>query len=278
MRTHVIILAQGNQSRLPRLKTPKQLLPLPACGGMAILDRTINQVCQLAERDQTNMVITVVADRDIRTHLQKVGLDSPHVLSLWQNEAAGETYFVSDNIRPSEPTTLTVLTLEKPGNSSLKGIAKVLSISLATQADVDTDLMVVLLGDVIYSWHCLEVLLASADVGRAFVGTSDLGASGGEIWGVRWKTSLPTSMLFALEQALANHPPFYEYQPGQMRRWLFALEGKPREEGGDWPSFIAVDDYTRDVDIPEHLELIPEISHHAALDDADHGLVYRTTT
>lgn len=276
MKTHVIILAQGNQSRLPRLRTPKQLLPLPACGGMSILDRTINQISQLAERDQNDVSILVVAGEQIRSHLGGGNR------TIWEHEAAGETYRITDNMRASDPTTLAVMTLEKPGNSSLKGIAKVLSIAMAIQSQVDTDLMVILLGDVIYSWHCLEVLMASADVGRAFVGTSDLSASGGEIWGVRWKTSLPTSMLFALEQALASHPPFFEYQPGQLRRWLFALEGKPRElvafDESPWPSFIAVDDYTRDVDVPSHLEMIPEISHHAALDDADHGLVYRTST
>jgi hypothetical protein len=87
----------------------------------------------------------------------------------------------------------------------------------------------------------------------------------------------------ALERALANHPPFEEYQPGQMRRWLWEIDKyiDGPFAGGPWPDgvnrrtwYSAIDDYTRDIDLPEHVRELGRLSELAAADDRAHDLVW----
>jgi hypothetical protein len=276
---HVVILAQGQQKRLPDLEVPKQMLELPACDGVAIIERTLCQLAYMAP----SAIVTVVCGGPMMLLLPIVGA-----------ELVQKTTGRRLNIGSHQ--------LADPGNSSLKGIARYLqtcvwsrfvppSTSPVTQLlvrdpyhpeeGIDLDQIVVLLGDVVYSWACLGACLLGATPSRplCFVGTSDLSRSGGELWGLTWDNRARSMMHQTLQDALERHPPFEEYQPGQMRRWLWEVDKhmdgdfRGEVEGGarrTW--FTAIDDYTRDIDLPEHVAALGELSRRAAVDDQEYGL------
>lgn len=285
---HVIILAQGSQKRLPGLGYPKQLIVLPKCvmQGVSgrttatIIDRTIAMVQHISNRDNCKAKITVVCEEEIREHLQ------PGVMraSMSRIRTAGQIEY---SYAPPRADGVSCMSLDHPGNSSLKGAGKVLSSRWEFWKHGDAErrwlpfspwpaaqnagLTVILLGDVIYSWTCLQALLQPYPaLPHLFIGTSDLGPSTGEIWGIRWSVDGNLAMNDALVAAVLSHPPFADYQPGQLRRWLFQLDGKTPP----WSNYIAVDDYTKDIDLPEHLGLVAGISELAAIDDDRHGLAY----
>lgn len=262
MNTHVIILCQGEQKRLPELLRPKQLLPLPACGDTPILGRTLEQVYKLLQRHLT--AITVVARRE-------------PFADFW--------------MRPSYCPD--VVELDDPGNSSLKGIARYLA-EYRGGVSYPRPRTVVLLGDVVYSWACLETILApwiDSYPTYRFVGTKDLSPSGGELWGLAWHRDVDEFMRQRLGAAVAAHPPYTEYQPGQLRRWLWtmpyvaaAVARDPGEYGIpdcgpiachiQHGTYVPVDDYTRDIDLPEHVRQLEFLSNLAATDDKEHGLTW----
>jgi hypothetical protein len=256
MTTHIIILAQGRQTRLPALPVAKQLLPLPACNGTPILYRTMRQIWHLLPGVKT------LDDRVIAVSWLPV-------MERLQREAVviggDERYYPN------------VDTLSDPGNSSLKGIARYLE-KLTREADVcqkrfgatlTFERTVVLLGDVVYSWACLQAILFKKTP-LTFCGTSDISPSGGELWGIAWSNGQQAVMTAALEVALAKHPPFAEYQPGQLRRWMWAIH----PEFQTTARYAAIDDYTRDIDLPEHVEQLPRLSELAAADDAANGVTW----
>lgn len=247
MTTEVIILAQGTQQRLGMAHGYKQLLPLPGCAGMPIVARTVRQVRRLLGA-------------------------SAQVTLVLPSGMVGPVGALRD-LPGAFPDTL--CTLPDPGNSSLKGIARYLEARGERHGAHHT---LVLLGDVVYSWACLEALWRMAGA-FGFVGTPDLSESGGELWGVAWSRASESAMLQDLRDALLRHPPFEdEYQPGQMRRWIVGWRR------GDLPTRIAkllqagtyvdIDDYTMDVDLPHHIPLLEAASHHAAQDDIAHGLTW----
>lgn len=267
MSTEVIILAQGTQKRLGTQHGYKQLLPLPACGGTPILVRTLRQ---LREFGVPNKQTTVVAWNSL------AGSNAPDGGSIpWAV------------IKPEQGMHPWTLQLQDPGNSSLKGIARYLELAGGQERGRGrSEVTIVLLGDVVYSWRCLEAIVTGPagrhggpDPGFWFVGTRDLSASGGELWGIGWKRSFEESMIATLGDALLRHPPFEdEYQPGQLRRWI---TGWRRGDLVDHVqqirrtnNYIDVDDYTRDIDTPAHLALIPQLSEVAAADDALHGVIW----
>lgn len=254
MTTHVIILAQGSQTRLPGLRIPKQLLDLVVPGPIApvwrgngsvsvhkisILERTFQMLVAMP----ATAYVTVVGGATIVSAVSAIG----------RHVAFG-------------------MTLNDPGNSSLKGAHQV----LANQCDPDVcaadcrwqaDRTAILLGDTVYSWKCLREILSPRPI--AFVGTGDLGRSEGEIWGISWNRDQDEVMRRAREAALADHPPahFTEYQPGQLRRWLWAHCNFDRTPVTPYRDYYEVDDYTRDIDIPTHLELLPALARAAYEDD-----------
>lgn len=239
MHTEVIILAQGSQKRLGMAHGYKQLLPLPACGGMPILERTYRQVGEWFKWPSVTLVSTA-----------ELAQASPKVRCAVSEIDGG------------------LVELPDPGNSSLKGIARYLELRGSNHSAART---VVLLGDVVYSWHCLQEIFSLSRT-YGFVGTSDLSAGGGELWGVAWARDFEGAMLSDLGDALLRHPPFDdEYQPGQMRRWISGMKRgaieihvfNMRRTG----HYVAVDDYTRDIDLPAHLALLPKLSESAAADD-----------
>lgn len=255
MPTQIIILAQGVQSRLPDLDVPKQWLPLTACGGAPILQRTLMQAwtllkCQVGDLPD----ITVVGWHALREQIR------------W-----------GMGVKVSPDTWFTPHTYEmhEPGNSSLKGIHRALD-QLRPQWGRTTegvpDHTVVLLGDVVYSWRCLEALL---DVKRATVAaTSDLSPGGGELWGISWPKMWEPWVYGALVEALDKHPPFKDYQCGQLRRWYWEMRDLAREVGQEGATFVPIDDYTDDVDVPADVANLPATSIEAALDDATRGITW----
>lgn len=245
---HVIILAQGQQTRLPELGHPKQLLALPRAGGVQILARTLVILRELSPWAN----VTVVAKNELAASI------------------ATSCYWESHE-------------LADPGNSSLKGVSRYLDhrrdLMNLGALEFEPSMTTVLLGDVVYSWDCLATLLLTpGPAGLAFVGTSDLSESAGEIWGIQWLPSADAAMTDWLKRALRRHPPFPAYQCGQLRQWLFtarrAMQDELRsvERGNAAVPFVAIDDYTKDFDVPADLELLEDVSRAAADDDAQHGL------
>lgn len=263
--THVIILAQGNQRRLGvAAKHPKCLFPLEHCGGRPILYRTLVQVWKLLDGVGINEDgngnwhrATVVGWYEVKKWLDinPVFVWPPH----------------SDRIaRHSAQFVPEVESLADPGNSSLKGIARYLDTGRARQYASWPERTIVLLADVVYSWRCLEVLFAETKHTVCFAGTNNLGPGDGELWGIQWDRSADRLMMMCLRRALEKHPRFEEYQPGQLRNWLWQVDEVSRSGDRGW--FTAVDDYTMDVDLPEHIPLLGPASSAAADDDLRHGV------
>lgn len=249
MNTDVIILAQGTQRRLGQSHGPKQLLPLRGCGGTPILARTVRQIWVLA-----HWWPTIVTWDAIRLH-QEVN-----------PVRCGDTL-----------VTPAFFELPDPGNSSLKGISRLLE--QRHQSGLRLERTIVLLGDVVYSWRCLESLIELAAGSWGFAGTSDLSPSGGELWGVAWHRNHEDRMMSSLRDAMLRHPPFEdEYQPGQMRRWITGWQrGDLRDHVAQLrrtQNYVAIDDYTFDVDLPKDLLMLPSISSSAAEDDAQRGITW----
>lgn len=254
MRRHVFILAQGSQSRLPDLPIKKQLIPLyhgdnvsrdPRLGNRAyltIIERTIHQVRAI---DQTASVV-VVGGHEIRRSLDPI-VGVPAVMDL------------------------RVVPLANPGNSSLKGLSQIVDArdhEVMAQVMDEPSSTTVLLGDAIYSWDCLRLLMmpkgAGGDLIR-FVTTSDLSSIDGEVWGIEWRRQADAMFAVKVKLALAEHPPFSEYQPGQLRRLIKVTNAH---------TIVHCDDYTRDIDVPDHLGLIAGLAVKARADDVRQGFVW----
>ena len=271
-KTNVIILAQGEQKRLPNLVQPKQMLRLPACADTPILYRTLAQVSMLCPELAphtwtTGTLVSVVSWLPLAEQIMR------DTLPVAKNRAM----------------SVEAATLLDPGNSSLKGLSRFLA-ARACESD-RWERTVVLLGDVVYSWACLRALLDYQLDGCRFVGTRDLSESGGELWGITWKDGRPASGIDdCIRRALARHPSFQAYQPGQLRRilWETPIAGNRSEDprinmvlaelaaygATALPWYKAIDDYTRDIDVPKHLETIDTLSEAACADDKENGLVW----
>lgn len=273
MNTHVIILAQGAQKRLPNLPLPKQMLRLPGCGDVPILHRTLRQIWNLMGGVSADDRVTVVTWLPLMEELASLALDVEDPAKLMSLPGCADAM----------PWTFTpsTTTLIDPGNSSLKGIANYLDDHRRATAGV-YERTVVLLGDVVYSWACLRAIFEMTHWRCGFVGTSDLSPSGGELWGVSWQRTAEHTMFSALACALDNHPKFREYQPGQMRRWLWEIDklidgphvvpGNVGQAPRTW--YRAIDDYTRDIDLPEHVDMLGQLSAAARDDDAENGVTW----
>ena len=283
MHTRVIILAQGEQKRLPNLIEPKQMLRLPACNNTPILYRTIAQVakfCPVLEPHTWDRAwqVTVVSWFPLSEQIMRDKLP----VAVPRDRAM----------------SMDTATLPDPGNSSLKGLSRYLT-QMTAAGYPEPPRTIVLLGDVIYSWACMKALMAvGADIPGTrsppsrFVGTSDLSESGGELWGFAWTHgSAARSVHECIVRAMNRHPSFQAYQPGQLRRILWETMG-PSVAGlsvAEWkrvvadvaengpralPWYQAIDDYTMDIDVPKHLEALHELSDKASADDKENGLVW----
>lgn len=264
MTTAVIVLAQGKQTRLPDLKVPKQLLkldrgsidPLGSAPAIPIIVRTLKQLRTL--RGELAELPVVVCDGDLAFYLQHEETTSPKMCR--------------------------VTTLAEPGNSSLKGIARCLHlkgpefrplINIQQSNNPKPDHVVVLLGDVVYSWACLGWLFDTTMHGR-FVTSNGLTQSEGEVWGVSWDVRKAVTMRGALIAALEKHPPFEAYQPGQLRQWFFQCRVRHPEvsEHTGWIEIPRDLDYTMDVDTPKDIPLLAKVAQRAHDEDREHGMVW----
>ncbi len=246
MTNEIIILCQGTQSRLGMAHGYKQLLNLPAC-GVPILKRTLEML--------------------------RRAIGVPRVTILGWPEMFAKLPPNGSLVK----LPIRLVTLPDPGNSSLKGVARYLE--SRDTSHVGTTM--VLLGDVVYSWACLEAIRAQATVfGSGFVGTAALSPSGGELWGVGWDQQFEDPMVMALRDALMSHPPFTdEYQPGQLRRWLCPSGGGLVERVASLRKhmrYAAIDDYTMDVDLPRDIARLDDASQKADADDAIHDLYWKS--
>lgn len=249
MTVETIILAQGTQRRLGMQHGWKQLLRLSGCRGVTLLERTARMIVTRGSALSVGQSITVIT---------------------WPEIAAAfpDLSFMGRACR--------FVTLPAPGNSSLKGIARYLEQSREKGSHVTHT--VVLLGDVVYSWACLDAIYKLSD-GHGFVGTPDISSSGGEIWGVAWHRDHDDFMMSDLCDALLRHPPFEdEYQPGQLRRWIMGWRSGDVADrviklarAGTYVA-TAAHDYTMDIDLPQHVSKLGAASEWACLDDRSHGL------
>lgn len=248
----VIVLAQGNQKRMGvKNTTPKQLLPLPACNGVPIITRTMRQVLR-ASGDVS--LLDVVA-------LSHVWAPAQDAFS----KSTAAVYGQLPGVRRSAQTVMCT-TLPDPGKSSLKGIARYLE-----RRPCEAQRTVVLLGDVVYSWRCLDALLFGiADEGVCFAGTSTLASGKGALWGVAWDLDREPFMLQRLELSLLRHP------QGQLRCWMVGGGcGSVADRVAEFTRnghYVAFDDYTMDVDTPSHIAKLEVASVAAAAEDFDRGL------
>jgi len=269
--THCIVLSQGSQRRL-NMTHPKCLLPLPGCGGRPILYRTLHHVWSILER-QRSARARAAAESHPGVVDQRITVVTWYEVRKWfeLNEV-----WVDDgtNSRRRRAFAPEFISLADPGNSSLKGIARFLASDQG--ALWRGDRTVVLLGDVVYSWQCLDALFTeNISDNLCFAGTSDLSPGGGELWGIRWDRSVDRLMMDCLDKALLKHPRFEEYQPGQLRNWLWEVDKKLDEVSGGFRTwFCPVDDYTLDIDLPEHIPLLGPASDKAAADDREHGVTW----
>ena len=289
-RTHIIVFAQG-----PELEgSPKPWMRLPGTGpasvargpGTPIIMRTITQIYRMADLNSAPRAA-------LRDDITPISLTVVCAAPLHHLLAAEGDRLIGTH------------TLTEPGNSTLDGIDRYLRFRFARPSPYAGahERIVVLLGDVVYSWNCLHALLCSP-CPISFVGTSDLSPSRGHLWGVTWETEHHAILLSTLEAALAKHPPVAAYRPKQFRQWFFAGQADDRIASGakdrsvlDYVTAQAVmvdhiyqfvDDYTQDIDVPTHLELLEhpgdrhnarwcewrELGRQAAVDDEKNGLVW----
>jgi hypothetical protein len=264
---HVIILAQGKQKRLAEaISIPKQMLTLPACGNVPIIDRTLTQLAMMfpATLEKTydklwieHATVTVVCGNPLKYHVDAAGKSATYA-------------------RTNRVLSVHARELPDPGNSSLKGISRYMDDQGGPASLHGQFQTVVLLGDVIYSWACLKACLTPTAHELAFTCSSDISNGHGELWGLTWRQGVRPRMMATLASALRKHPPFEEYQPGQMRRWMWEIDRvlgyKP---GGKRTWMHGIDDYTRDIDTPKHVAQLAELAEAACADDLEHGLDWR---
>jgi hypothetical protein len=256
---HVIILAQGQQSRLPDLLIAKHLLEIPHTGEI-ILKRTLRLVSEIAP----TAAITLVAPMSTAAALGRSGYKSVSV-----DAGDHELIFVDDH-RPGafqEPAwrgrrLIDVFTLRDPGNHAVAGLQRYLR-----ARDFVEDQTVVLLGDVIYSRAALTAILTGtareADPvfdGVTFVGTPDLTGGGGELFGIRVSGKRRDVLLADLPRSSSA---FTAYQPGRLRELLWELQKRNRIS---WDlrvhrqaPYIPISDFTTDIDTPADLANLPEL-------------------
>lgn len=260
MKRHVIILAQG-QERVPDMLRPRQMIGLPLCGGMAIMGRTIMMAREL-DRDAR---ITVVSELELYAPMFRwapAKLDGE-----WPAPSSYEKLIALRGDVDLETTEL-----PDPGTSALKGISRYLDhrrdVENLGALEFTPSQTVVLLGDCVYSWRCMNVLFSDA-LPYNFVGTSELTDARGDIWGITWRKDADDVLQGWMKKALRKHPATDTYHASQLRQWLFVA----RAELDPQPAlYTAVDDYTRDFDVPSDLDHLYAVSGRAAMDDIAHGL------
>lgn len=264
---HVIILAQGQQSRLPDLQIAKHLLPLG--NGETILGRTLRMVSQMAPHATITPIAPVTTAKAIsrRQRATTLSLDDRSV-SLVSIDDHRPGAFQDPAWRGDRQ--IEVVTLAAPGNHAVAGLQGYLR-----GRDPIDEQIVVLLGDVIYSRAALAAVLSGivttpvkAFEGVTFVGSAHLGAGTGELFGIRVAAARRDVLMAEVPRTSAA---FTSYQPGRLRELLWELQKRSRVS---WElrvhrhaPFLPVSDYTTDIDTPADLARLPQVGELAQADD-----------
>lgn len=258
---HVIILAQGQQTRLPGLPIAKHLLEIPETGER-ILDRTLRLVSEIWPAAPITLIAPLTTAAAVSTRgsvSATVSLDDMQV-SLARITDHRPGAFHEPAWRGAR--LIDVVTLADPGNHAVAGLQRY----LRQRAFVD-DQTAVLLGDVIYSRKALKAILTGtapeadpAFDGVTFVGTLDLTGGGGELFGIRVSTKCRDVLLAEVPKSSSA---FTAYQPGRLRELLWELQKRARIS---WDlrvhrraPYIPIGDFTTDIDTPEDVAMLPEI-------------------
>lgn len=228
METTVLIMCQGEQRRLGRLGYPKQLVDVD---GVPNLHRTVGLILEMGR--MVDARICVVGRNSDRLALALSGLCDERELP-------------------------------DPGHCILDGIA--------ATADLWRGRVIILLGDVVFSRAALAAIVD--DERPLFFAGKKIADTTGEN---------TTGELFALSFAAEEHariaillgsvpcrtrdhgrePMRYAtgQQSGHLRYLLWHLQRGARNP---WPAyFLAIDDWTDDIDYPSDIERLPDFNHWA---------------
>lgn len=204
MITHVIIMAQGEQTRLAKLDRPKQLLPIS--DTETIIGRTLRMVSERVTGPKT----VVCAGG-----------------GLWKTLPA---WLCTQQVTRAEITH---------GLANTKGLWA-------------RDRTIVLLGDVVYSPHALDVICSARQL--TFVGRTEPSNITGKKWGDVFGLVMLDRDHATVGDAL--RPELWQVTSGKLWDLLEALVHEKRGVHGGLFTDLGPDDYTDDIDTPEDVELV----------------------
>ncbi len=265
-----MVMAHGEQKRLPMLRICKQLLDLPLSGNIPILARTLLTLPDVIDPNDDAPSVTVVGPMQIADTL---GFARRH-----DREVHGAFVHGGD-------PGMQVLRLKEPGNSLLRGLGAIRpwlagDVELCGDIVVDPSAgdyrVVVLLGDVVFSRACLRALFSSRRPMEWAV-TPDLSPSTGEVFGFSYSRDATPEVLACLDEVNEKPPAFEAYQPGTCRKLLWRWQAhRDAAIGGIGvvtctPSVAEcctlITDFTKDIDTPEDLRRLSELDYAAWKDD-----------
>lgn len=249
MALSIVILCQGQQQRLPGLTVPKPLMRLQICRE-TILGRTLRLVRDLTPRDSR---ILVVAGDTIRKDL----------LPFPSSSATSDRGTLYHNAGG-----LGVVTLTKPGSSTIAGLAQLLPIGMPGSERRT----IVLLGDVVYSRESLAKIVHSAEP-IVFAATRDVTPTQGEVFAMTWSPGSAMTAQHLIGRAYLEAPRHAQPDSDDLRLALWKhvdFTAHPKELGRrliENDSFLTITDWTQGFDTPEDLEHLAEIDQLASLEE-----------
>lgn len=264
----ILILAHGQQTRLPQLGVlPKCLIQLAECGE-TILERTIRMVHEIVGKDGNfDPWVTVVA----APFVAKALLPHPWRVIDWKAPELPCKFVRLTRGMPNRTSlyarSIEVLSFHETPATAPKCTLERLEQVFRFQARATGNAVrhVLLLGDVVWSRDALQRVLLDMRRPVTFAGTPDLSTSGGELFAITWATDRNEEILENLqncERSAHRDVP----QPGQLRRLLWYRRGNKDSPLGD-PQYMIISDWTRDVDTSADLDRLPTLDALAAAEE-----------
>jgi hypothetical protein len=218
--TTVIIMAQGQQTRLASLGYPKQLIKVR---DEPIIVRAIRLAELVLDPDQCEGILTnVICGHGLGDKIYE------HDMLPWKN----------------------IHTLAEPGDCILDGIA-------ATQLLWGTERTAILLGDVYYTEAAIDRILTD-EREIMFAGTSNITEHNGEIFAMSFARSCQRQLARWLAWAPCRQIDYNNIsQAGHLRYLLWAVQAFVGERCPGLDFYLPIDDETMDFDTPADLERIP---------------------